>query len=363
MTVKDFSDHFFIRTSKEKISQLGLENSASRLIPAGSVLLATRMAVGKAAINLVEVAINQDLKALFCSSRLDPRYLMFFLASAVSHLEEQSSGATVKGITIDDVQALPIPLLELTEQHRIAALLMKADRLRRMRRYALELSDRFLQSVFLKMFAKNLAEHQAQQMLGDLVTITGGGTPSREKAEFFQGNIPWLTAKDMINDYIRDTQEHITEDAIRASATKLVPATSVLLVVKSKVLMHRLPLAITEVPLCHGQDIKSIQCSKWVLPEFVRFALGYYERKLLNWARGANTEGLTLPMLRELPIPNISLEKQQEFSSIVQTFKRLRSQQREAERQAEHLFQTLLHRTFANESVASNDGRAARAQV
>lgn len=166
----------------------------------------------------------------------------------------------------------------------------------------------------------------------------------------------------MIGDYIQDTQEHITEAAIRTSATRLVPATSVLLVVKSKVLMHRLPLAITEVPLCHGQDIKSIQCSARVLPEFVRFALGYYERRLLNWARGANTEGLTLPMLRELPIPNVPLERQQEFCSTVQAFKRLRSQQTEAERQAEHLFQTLLHRAFADESVETHGARAAPAQ-
>jgi len=228
-----------------------------------------------------------------------------------------------------------------------------------MRRYALELGDRFLKSVFVEMFAETFAKADAHQMLGKFVSITGGGTPSRDNPEFFEGAIPWLTAKDMVDDYIRETQEHITEDAIRASATKLVPAASVLLVVKSKVLMHRLPLAITEVPLCHGQDIKSIQCSKDILPEFVRFTLNYYERRLLNWARGANTEGLTLPMLRELPMPNISLESQQEFARIVRTFKRVRLVQRESLRQAEHLFQTLLHRSFIGE--LSGDSQAALA--
>jgi type I restriction enzyme S subunit len=64
----------------------------------------------------------------------------------------------------------------------------------------------------------------------------------------------------MRGDYIWDTEEHVTPDGIASSATKLVPAGSILVVVKSKVLMHRLPLAIAMVPLCHGQDIKSIQC-------------------------------------------------------------------------------------------------------
>jgi hypothetical protein len=51
------------------------------------------------------------------------------------------------------------------------------------------------------------------------------------------------------------TEEHITKDAIANSATKLVPSGSLLIVVKSKVLMHRLPLAVAMVDLCHGQDI------------------------------------------------------------------------------------------------------------
>src|SRR5206468_4215119 len=177
----------------------------------------------------------------------------------------------------------------------------------------------------------------------------GGGTPARNVPAYFTGRIPWLTAKDMQGDYIFDTQEHITEEAIANSATNLVPAGSILVVVKSKVLMHRLPLAISKVPLCHGQDIKSIQCLDTLESEFARFVLKHYEPHLLRIARGANTEGLTLPMLQELLVPDISKGEQQKFTAIVERFERVRAQQREAERQAEHLFQTLLHRAFNSE--------------
>jgi type I restriction enzyme S subunit len=151
----------------------------------------------------------------------------------------------------------------------------------------------------------------------------------------------------MKGDYIWDTEEHINEEGIRQSATKLVPAGSILLVVKSKVLMHRLPVAIAKVDLCHGQDIKSIQCGEALDAEFARHTLRFHESRLLRLARGANTEGLTLPMIEELPVPKVSSAQQRAFAAVVREHERLRAVQRESLRQAEHLFQTLLHRAFA----------------
>ncbi len=221
----------------------------------------------------------------------------------------------------------------------------QADRLCRTRRYALELTDTFLPAAFRQLFGPRL---KAGPFLafGELVKITGGGTPARERPEFYQGRIPWLTSKDMKDDYIWDTEEHITEKAIEESATNLVPAGSILVVVKSKVLMHRLPVAIAKVPLCHGQDIKSIQCAGTLQPEFGRFVLKFHEGRLLNLARGANTEGLTLPMLQELPVPTVPPSEQEHFAELVTRHERLRAVQREALRQAEHLFASLLHRAF-----------------
>jgi type I restriction enzyme S subunit len=180
--------------------------------------------------------------------------------------------------------------------------LNRPDRLRRMRRYSLRASDGVLLTRFKTVFGPLFAA-ATQLSLGELINTTGGGTPSRDRPEYFTGTIPWLTAKDMRGDYIWNTQEHVTQEVVDNSATKVVPPNSILLVVKSKILMHRLPVAITRVPLCHGQDIKSIQCSPAIHPEFGRFLLKFHEPRLLQIARGANTEGLTLPMLEELQSP------------------------------------------------------------
>jgi type I restriction enzyme S subunit len=150
----------------------------------------------------------------------------------------------------------------------------------------------------------------------------------------------------MRGDYIWDTEEHITDEAVAQSATKLIPANSILVVVKSKVLMHRLPVAIAKVPMCHGQDIKSIQCYDGFHHEFARFVLKYHEPRLRNSARGANTEGLTLPMLQELPVPDVEYTEQVQFAELVNQQESLRSAQREAIRQTEHLLQSLLYEAF-----------------
>ena len=263
-------------------------------------------------------------------------------------LTRLNKSAAVPGLNRDDAYEECIVFPGLAEQRRIAMQLEEADRLCRTRHYALEVSDTLLPAAFLEIFGRRL-ETGPFQLFGELIQITGGGTPSRDRPEYFQGRIPWLTSKDMRGDYIFDTEEHITDEGIKNSATKLVPANSILVVVKSKVLMHRLPVAIAKVAMCHGQDIKSIQCSKELHPEFARFALKYHEPWLLHIARGANTEGLTLPMLEELRLPKVELREQQNFAELVEHTERLRSVQREALRQAEHLFQSLLHSAFAGQ--------------
>ena len=150
-SVKDFKGKEISQTA-ESISDLGLENSASNLIPAGTILVPTRMAVGKAAINTVDLAINQDLKALFPNEAVNVRYLLHALLASSGDLERRATGATVKGITLEVLRELPIRLPPLPEQKRIAAILDQADALRAKRREALAKLDEMAQAIFVEMF-------------------------------------------------------------------------------------------------------------------------------------------------------------------------------------------------------------------
>lgn len=169
-TVKDFKS-MELGETQESITPAGVRESATNIIPAGSVIIPTRMAVGKAAINTIDMAINQDLKALLPTGEVDTRFLLHFMLSHGEYLEGQAQGATVKGIKLDLLRSLPFPRIPRTEQRRIAAILDKADGIRRKREQALSLADDFLQSVFLEMFG-DPAENPHGFPVEPLVNIT-----------------------------------------------------------------------------------------------------------------------------------------------------------------------------------------------
>ena len=352
ITPVDLTDHegVYFTGKLRTITKAGYDSCSTKMLPSGTILFSSRAPIGHCAVATYPLCTNQGFKSIVPRECLDPVYGFFALKRFTPEIVALGRGATFAEINKELFGDFEIPLPPLPEQQRIAGILSRADRLRRLRRYALEMSESYLQGVFLEMFGGYLQSSQSSTEMGNLVEITGGGTPSREVARFYTGKIPWLTSKDMRGDYIWDSQEHITQEAIEQSATKLVPAKSILVVVKSKILMHRLPLAITMRPVCHGQDIKSIQCSDKLEPRFLIYVLKHNEGRLLTQARGANTEGLNLPMLREVPVPDISLSQQKRFVQVVDRFERVRAQQREALRQAENLFQTLLHRAFRGEA-------------
>jgi len=182
-SVKDFKSTSLDKT-QESITRLGLSRSSSRLIPPNTVVIPTRMALGKAAITCTHLAINQDLKAVYPldSDELDTRFLLWFFICSANKIEKLGSGATVKGITLEKLNRLEIPLPPLPEQKRIAAILDKADAIRRKRKEAIDLSDEFLRSVFLDMFGDPVTNPKGWEK-GTLSEIVGRFQGGKNLAE------------------------------------------------------------------------------------------------------------------------------------------------------------------------------------
>lgn len=98
----------------------------------------------------------------------------------------------------------------------------------------------------------------AEVTLGDFGEITGGSTPSKAKAEFWNGSIPWVSPKDMKAPLIIDSQDRITEKALQETTLKIVPAQSILMVIRGMILAHSFPVAIAGRPLTINQDMKAL---------------------------------------------------------------------------------------------------------
>lgn len=135
----------------------------------------------------------------------------------------------------------------------------------------------------------------------------GGGTPSKAVPSYWNGPIPWVSPKDMKTNVIRSAIDGITEAAVENSAAKRVPAGSVLIVARSGILAHTLPIAVTAVETTLNQDMKALTLSGGISSDFIAWGLRAFEQAILNKCRkgGTTVHSIEMPSLVafELPIP------------------------------------------------------------
>ena len=127
VTVKDLvSDR--ITGAQEHISDEGLRNSAANIVEKGNVIIATRMAVGRVVTCSVDVAINQDLKAIIPNEKAVPDYIFYWFKYKESEISKLGTGSTVKGIQLSDLKKLTFLTPPISEQKKIAEILTTADK-------------------------------------------------------------------------------------------------------------------------------------------------------------------------------------------------------------------------------------------
>jgi len=288
-------------------------------------------------------------------ARIDKDLLYYLLRRPdfVAQVTARTSGANLPRISPDTLLSFEVCFpIELTEQRRIVAVLELCASMNRKRREALRLADEFLRSVFLEMFGDpNFSSRVCVARLGDLADVLSGATPSRSEPDFWNGDYPWVSPKDMKRLEIADSEEHISEKVFADSKLKRVPQHSVLVVVRGMILAHSFPVAITMREVAINQDMKALVPRPNILPTFLLWALavqrGHMLTKVSTAAHG--TKRLEMRELLEARIPLPSIEKQREFVTIASAFSDLRRRQVDAQADADALFQSLSQRAFRGE--------------
>jgi len=127
-SVKDMpNENYSLSSTEDYITEKGLQNSSTNLIEANTVIISTRMGLGRAFVNEVDMAINQDLKALFPKNILDKKYLFWFMLSQAKSLQLLGSGTTVSGLRLNIIKDLKIKLYPINIQKKIAAIISNYD--------------------------------------------------------------------------------------------------------------------------------------------------------------------------------------------------------------------------------------------
>lgn len=184
--------------------------------------------------------------------------------------------------------------------------------------------------------------------IGEVCAVVGGGTPARNVAEYYGGTIPWVTPKDMKTWEIRDAQVNITESGLQNSATRLVPRNSVLVVVRSGVLKHTLPVAINRVPVAINQDMKALLCSESADPDYVARFIKARSPVILQWVRATTADNFPIDKLKCLELPLPPLPEQRRIAAILDKADALRAKCRAALAQLDSLTQSIFLDMFGD---------------
>lgn len=170
----------------------------------------------------------------------------------------------------------------------------------------------------------DLPEGWVWARLGQLGRWTGGGTPSKANAAFWaNGTIPWVSPKDMKVDVIGDTEDFITHDAVANSATKRVAENSILMVVRSGILKHTFPVALTDREVTINQDMRALSLLDGIDARYLTFVLRRLQHQILDQcSKDGTTVASVEPALLEktlVPIPPIT-EQQRIVARIDELF-------------------------------------------
>lgn len=212
--------------------------------------------------------INTDLNIYY-------KYLFYFLVSKYELINKNPRGTGLPHVDPDLFWNLQLPHPPLIEQQRIVdkieSLFSKLDQAKELIEEVREGFENRKAAILHKAFSGeltkkwreendiNFEKEWSEKILGNCGRWYGGGTPSKNQLGYWrEGNIPWVTPKDMKSMYIRETEDKITENAIKESSAKLIKNEAILFVVRSGILRRILPIAMTINPVTINQDMKAL---------------------------------------------------------------------------------------------------------
>lgn len=163
-----------------------------------------------------------------------------------------------------------------------------------------------------------MAAEWTSTTLGALVKLVSGGTPSKDRDDYWGGSIPWVSAKDMKQFHIDDTEDHLT--ALGATeGTKVAPAGSVLMLTRGMTLLRDVPICIVLRDMSFNQDVKAIKPKGGLQNDFLAYLLLGNKGRLLSMVdlAGHGTGRLNTDELEALDVLLPSVDEQLAIAQVL----------------------------------------------
>ena len=224
---------------RKYITQTGLNSSATQLVPKDSIAIITRVGVGKLAYMPFSYSTSQDFLSL-SKLNTEPFFTVYACYKKLQSELNTVQGTSIKGITKDELLAKTISVPVYSEQKQIGSFFAQLDTLITLHQRKYEKLVNIKKSMLDKMFPPNGAsvpeirfkgftDPWEQRKLGDVADIVGGGTPSTNNPNYWDGDIDWYAPAEIAGQiYFDSSQRKITEQGYENSSAKMLPPGTVL---------------------------------------------------------------------------------------------------------------------------------------
>ena len=295
VTTGELRESVVYETTKSVTASAMEKFSALKLHPAGSLAIAMYGAtIGRLGILGVDATTNQACCVLSRPRNLDVRFVFHWLQGFKQILIDlYATGGGQPNINQEMIASLRIPAPNLIEQNAITTFLdretAKIDGLIAEQKKLITLLAEKRQATISHAVTKGLnpdalmkdsgvawlgevPAHWNVRPLKYLVSFSSGGTPSKDNLDYWDGDVPWASAKDLKVEILFDTADHITHYAVDTGAT-LLPAETVLVVVRGMILARTFPVTQIAVPMAINQDLKGLLPKSEIHSSFLSWLL------------------------------------------------------------------------------------------
>lgn len=260
------------------------------------------------------IIFGGDLNVVTPVSKLDPDYIALAITYSKAHddLAKRAQGKSVVHVHGNDIAEVEIPYPSESEQKRISTVVLGLDSL-------ITLHQREYGKA---PFTQSLAWEQRK--LSEVATFGGGHTPSMADSDNYEdGYVLWVTSQDVKSNYLDRTTTQITEKG--AKELTLYPAGSLVMVTRSGILRHTLPVAELRKPSTVNQDIRVILpqgecCGEWLL----QFFISHNKELLLEFGKtGTTVESVDFDKIKDMLLHMPSTVEQQQIGDYFAKLDRL----------------------------------------
>lgn len=328
----------FITDTKEHITQRAIDNSATRLVPAGSVLMTSRATIGYTVINKRPMCTNQGFANFIPNKDVDSLYLAYYLEFIRDILIQRASGTTFKEISKSELRKIPIPLPSIEKQKKIGMNLKRITDCINKNREGQILSNAYPLSLFHKMFGNTETnpKHLPLKKLGEICSIKMGQSPPSSTYNTTGDGLPFFQGKADFGKVYPKTRIWCTEPS------KIAEKDSILMSVRAPVG----PTNIAKEKCCIGRGLVAIKPTPTVTTWYTLYSLRVMEPDIATKGSGSTFTAINKVQVSDIDILLPPIGKQKEFDNKITSFEKARVVQHKSRELLGLLFASLSNKYF-----------------